>query len=193
MLRELLIRNRSYRRFQQNKLIDIDILKELVEHTRFCPSGRNLQPLKYILVNTPDLCSKVFPNLAWAGYLNDWDGPSVGEQPSAYIVMLEDQRLTKSSPWDQGIAAQTIMLGAVELNLGGCMIASVKKDNLSAVLKLPDYLEIVLVLALGYPIERVVIDDIDLSGDIKYWRDKEQVHHVPKRKLDDLIWAVNPE
>ncbi|MDI3526570.1 MAG: hypothetical protein PWR03_753 [Tenuifilum sp.] len=193
MLRELLIRNRSYRRFQQNKLIDIDILKELVEHTRFCPSGRNLQPLKYILVNTPDLCSKVFPNLAWAGYLNDWDGPSVGEQPSAYIVMLEDQRLTKSSQWDQGIAAQTIMLGAVEHNLGGCMIASVKKDSLSAVLKLPDYLEIVLVLAIGYPIEKVVVDDIDLSGDIKYWRDNEQVHHVPKRKLDDLIWAVNPD
>lgn len=193
MLRELLIRNRSYRRFQQNKLIDIDILKELVEHTRFCPSGRNLQPLKYILVNTPELCSKVFPNLAWAGYLNDWDGPSVGEQPSAYIVMLEDQRLTKSSQWDQGIAAQTIMLGAVEHNLGGCMIASVKKDNLSAVLKLQDYLEIVLVLAIGYPIEKVVVDDIDLSGDIKYWRDNEQVHHVPKRKLDDLIWAVNPD
>jgi nitroreductase len=193
MLRELLIRNRSYRRFQQNKLIDIDILKELVEHTRFCPSGRNLQPLKYILVNTPELCSKVFPNLAWAGYLKDWDGPSVGEQPSAYIVMLEDQRLTKSSQWDQGIAAQTIMLGAVEHNLGGCMIASVKKDNLSAVLKLQDYLEIVLVLAIGYPIEKVVVDDIDLSGDIKYWRDNEQVHHVPKRKLDDLIWAVNPD
>lgn len=188
MLKELVIQNRSYRRFDQAQKIDLRLLEQLVELCRFCPSGRNLQPLKFVIINTPEQCSKVFPNLAWAGYLKDWEGPAEGERPSAYIVVIEDQRLSKASQWDQGIMAQTILLGAVEHGLGGCIIASVKKENLQRLLNLPDYLKVALVIALGKPIEKVVIDDIDDMGSVIYWRDSEQVHHVPKRKLSELIW-----
>lgn len=188
MLRDLVVQNRSYRRFDQSHNIDLGLLEQLVELCRFCPSGRNLQPLKFMIINTPEWCNNLFPNLAWAGYLKDWDGPVEGERPSAYIVVLEDQRLSTASQWDQGIVAQTILLGAVEKGLGGCIIASVKKENLHKLLNLPEYLKVVLVIALGKPVEKVVIDDIDDSGSVIYWRDSEQVHHVPKRKLSELIW-----
>lgn len=188
MLRDLVIRNRSYRRFDQSKKIDLELLEELVELCRFCPSGRNLQPLKFALINTPEQCNQIFPNLAWAGYLKDWNGPVDGERPSAYIIILEDQRLSSSSQWDQGIMAQTILLGAVEKGLGGCIIASVKKEQLHNLLNLPDFIKVALVVALGVPVEKVVIDDMDESGSVIYWRDSNQVHHVPKRKLKELIW-----
>lgn len=188
MLRDLVIRNRSYRRFDQSKKIDLELLEELVELCRFCPSGRNLQPLKFVLINTPERCNQIFPNLAWAGYLKDWNGPVDGERPSAYIVMLEDQRISSSSQWDQGIMAQTILLGAVEKGLGGCIIASVNKEQLHNLLNLPDFFKIALVIALGVPVEKVVIDDMAESGSVVYWRDSNQVHHVPKRKFKELIW-----
>lgn len=188
MLRDLVVRNRSYRRFDQKQLVDANILEQLVELTRFCPSGRNLQPLKYALANTPEMCRQIFPALAWAGYLKDWDGPAEGEQPTAYIVMLEDQNISSSAQWDQGIAAQTILLGAVEKGLGGCIIASVNKKMLEQQLRLPTHLKVVLVIAIGYPVEKVVIDDLQAGESVEYWRDSEQVHHVPKRPLSELIW-----
>jgi hypothetical protein len=67
------------------------------------------------------------------------------------------------------------------------MIASVKREVLQNKLRIPDWYEILLVLALGYPAEEVVLDEVEHSGDIKYWRDEKDVHHVPKRKLDDII------
>jgi nitroreductase len=86
-----------------------------------------------------------------------------------------------------GIAAQSILLGAVELGLGGCMIGNLQRPSLKAALNIPENLEIVLVIALGKPKECVVIDEIEADGDIKYWRDENQVHHVPKLKLKDMI------
>ncbi len=188
MLRDLVVRNRSYRRFDQEFMVETNTLEQLVELTRFCPSGRNLQPLKYALVNTPEKCKLIFPALAWAGYLKDWDGPAEGERPTAYIVMLEDQNISSSSQWDQGIAAQTILLGAVDKGLGGCIIASVNKKMVEQQLQLPDHLKVVLVIAIGYPVEKVVVDDLHPGGSIEYWRDSAQVHHVPKRPLSELIW-----
>jgi nitroreductase len=110
-----------------------------------------------------------------------------GERPSAYIVILEDRRISESTQWDQGIMAQTIMLGATEKGLGGCIIASVRKEDLSRTLDLPEHLKVVLVLALGYPKEEVVIEQIPENGSVVYWRDSQGVHHVPKRDMDELI------
>jgi nitroreductase len=127
--------------------------------------------------------------LAWAGYLRDWPGPDANELPSGYVIILGDTRLGTKFDTDLGIVAQTMMLGAVENGFGGCMIASIKREELRGRLGIPDYLEILLVLALGKPVEKVVIDEMT-DGDIRYWRDENQVHHVPKRTLGDLL--VNP-
>jgi nitroreductase len=129
----------------------------------------------------------VFPHLAWAGYLKEWPGPVEGERPSAYVIILGDGQITPSFGCNHGIAAQSILLGAVEKGFGGCIIASVQREGLREALKISPRYEILLVLALGKPKETVVIDNVAPSGDIKYWRDSQSVHHVPKRSLDDII------
>jgi nitroreductase len=190
MINELILKNRSYRRFYQEKKIETNTLKKLVNLARLSPSGGNKQALKYILVNTEEQNAKVSKNIFWAGYYKDWDGPKEGEKPSAFIIMVKDTSISMNTAQDEGIAAQSIMLGAVDNGFGGCMIGNIDRKNLSEELNLDKKYEIMLVLALGYPKENVVIETVDESGDIKYWRDENEVHHVPKRDLDELILDI---
>ena len=187
MLKDLIAKTRSYRRFYQDQAVSPVDLRELVDLARLSPSGANLQPLKYILCCDPLMNEKIFPLLGWAGYLPDWPGPAEGERPSAYIILLNDSTVRPQAGCDHGIAAMSIMLGTSEKGLGGCIIASVEKAKLSQLLGIAEQYEVLLVLALGKPKETVVIDPVGSEGDIKYWRDDESVHHVPKRSLDDLI------
>ncbi len=180
--------NRSYRRFFENESISTDQLKMMVDAARLSPSSRNVQPIKFYICNDSEMNSKIFPNLGWAGYLKEWDGPSEGERPSAYIILLHDTNVSQGFSCDNGIFAQSILLQAVDLGYGGCMIATYKKEPLSQLLKLPEHLVPILVIALGKPKEVVVVDDIK-DGDFKYWRDNEQNHHVPKRTLEELIYT----
>ena len=187
MLKDLVLKNRSYRRFDQTVEISRDTLRELVELARFSATGSNTQSIKFILSCDPRKNAAVFPTLAWAGFLKDWDGPGDGERPTAYIIIVGDTDIAKSFGVNHGIAAQSILLGAAEKALGGCMIGSIQRDKLRAALDLPDRFEILLVIALGQPAEKVVIEDTGPDGDIKYYRDQNDVHHVPKRPLDELI------
>jgi nitroreductase len=187
MIADLVRTNRSYRRFYQEVSVKHETLRELVDLTRYCASAANLQPLKYVLSSDPEKNALIFKHLAWAGYLKDWQGPSEGERPSAYVIVLGDTTITKSFGCDHGIAGQTILLSAIEKGLGGCMIGSVKRKELGQALSIPVHLEILLIIALGKPKERVVIETVGPDGNIKYWRDSEGVHHVPKRSLDDII------
>ena len=187
MIRDLIVKNRSYRRFEQDAAIEMETLKELVDLARLSASAANFQPLKYILSCDPQKNSLIFPHLGWAGYLKDWPGPRKGERPSAYIIILRDTDINHPIGVDHGIAAQSILLGATEKGLGGCIMASIQKEELRKALDIPAQNEILLVLALGKPREKVVIDTVKPDGDIKYWRDGEEVHHVPKRRLDDII------
>jgi len=186
-LHDLILKNRSYRRFYEDHKISTETLRELVDLARLSPSGGNLQPLKYKLSSDAETNNKIFPCLAWAGYLADWPGPAEGERPSAYIIILEDSSIKKEVKNDQGIASQSILLGAVENGLGGCIIGSIKKEKLREVIKIPAHLEILLVIALGKPKEIVVIENLPTDGNIKYWRDENGVHHVPKRGLDEIV------
>lgn len=187
MIKDLVIKNRSYRRFFEDREISRGTLCELIDIARLCPSGRNIQGLRYMIFNEKEENMKVFENLFWAGYLKEWSGPCDGERPSAYIIMLKDNSLGAISPVDKGIAAQSILLGAVEKGLGGCIIANINRIGLKEYLKLDEKYDIELVIALGYPKEEVVIDELKDDGDIKYWRDENKVHHVPKRKLEDIL------
>ncbi|MDP3453414.1 MAG: nitroreductase family protein [Bacteroidales bacterium] len=185
-------KNRSYRRFFEDSEISTIDLRSMVEAARLSPSSRNVQPIKFFICNNRETNSLIFPHLGWAGYLKDWDGPQEGERPGGYIILLHDKSISATYSCDHGIFAQSILLRAVELGFGGCMIASFKKESLTQLLSLPDNLEIILVIALGRPKEIVVIDEVK-DGDIKYWRDSEGVHHVPKRALDELIWTMPQE
>lgn len=186
-MKELVLKNRSYRRFHQDVSVSLEILKELVDLARLSASASNVQPLKFMVSGDAPKNALIFPHLTWAGYLKDWPGPVEGEKPAAYIIVLGDTRLKQSFGCDHGIAAQSILLGATEKGLGGCMVQSVRKPALSQALAIPDHYEILLVIALGKPKETVVIEAVGPAGDIKYWRDAGGIHHVPKRSLDELI------
>ena len=191
-LSQLIKQNRSYRRFHQNEKISIEELSAWVDLARLSPSARNSQPLKYILSADDETNNKIFETLAWAGYLKDWPGPEEGERPTAYIIVLADTKISKDFFCDHGIATQSILLGAVEKGFGGCIIAAVKRPKLRELLLIPEHFDILYVIALGKPKEEVVIDSME-NDDIKYWRDKNNVHHVPKRSLDEVIWKGEKE
>jgi nitroreductase len=163
------------------------VLEGLVDLARLSPSGRNLQPLKFMVCNDRHWNARIFPELAWAGYLPEWPGPVAGERPSAYILVLGDRGLTAEFGVDPGIACQSILLGATSLGLGGCIIGSVKRDRLKEALGLGGNLDILLVIALGKPVEEVRVEPVGPEGSVKYWRDAAGVHHVPKRSLGQIL------
>lgn len=187
MLKELVLRNRSYRRFDQSARVAPETLRGLVDLARLTPSARNGQPLKYLLLHSEEACATMFPFLMWAGYLKDWDGPVDGERPSAYVVVLGDTSISNTYNVDPGIAAQTLLLGAVEEGLGGCILGSIQREAIRETFKIAEKFEILYVIALGKPVETVVLEDLQGDEDCKYWRDEKQVHHVPKRVLKDVI------
>jgi len=187
MIRDLILKNRSCRRFDESVAIDESTLRELVDLARCSASGSNLQGLKYILSWTVEKNAAIFPTLRWAGYLKDWAGPEEGERPTGYIILLGDTDISKSFGVDHGIACQSMLLGAVEKGLGGCIFGSVRRDELREILDIPEQYEVLLALGLGKPVEQVVIEEVGADGNIRYWRDEQNVHHVPKRALDDLI------
>ncbi len=185
---DLASKNRSYRRFDEKARIGESDLRELIETARLTPSGANLQPLRYHLSAEKSETDKLFPLLKWAGYLQDWDGPVEGERPVAYITVIRDTEVKDvASKTDAGIAMQTILLAAVERGYGGCIFASINRPEWAKLIELDSRYEIMNVIALGVPVEKVVLEAAADRESIKYYRDEKQVHHVPKRKLDDLL------
>ncbi len=187
MIRDLIIKNRSVRRFRENVTVERETLRELVDLARLSASAANTQPLKYMLSCEPERNAAIFRHIGWAGYLRDWPGPAEGERPAAYIIVLCDTEISEFADCDHGIAAQSILLGAAEKGLAGCMIGTVQRKELSAALGIPPRYKILLVLALGEPAEDVVLEPVGTDGSIEYWRDADGVHHVPKRSLDEVI------
>lgn len=185
--KELVKSNRSCRRFDNGFALDTRTLTDLVELARYTASGANNQPLKYIISSSREQNDRIFSCLTWAAYLKDWKGPEPAEHPTGYIVILGDTTISNNFWCDHGIAAQTMLLGARARGLAGCIFAAINIKKLKNLLGIGDHLEVLLVIALGKPVEQACIDDVDDGGDIRYFRDENQVHHVPKRKLEDLI------
>lgn len=187
--KKLILSNRSYRRFDETKRIGEDLLKSLVELTRYCASGRNLQPLRYRIVFTTEECAKVFPALKWAGYYQDWDGPEEGERPTAYLVQCLDTELTQNCLCDDGLQLEAITLGASSLGIHGTIIKAFNAVEVKDALSIPERYKPLHVLSLGYPAEAVAIEDTDgtTEADIRYYRNSDGKHIVPKRPLKELI------
>jgi len=189
-LEELIVRNRSYRRFDNSKPLGIDVLRDLVNVARRTPSAGNQQPLKYVLVADRDGCARLFPHLAWAGALKDWDGPAEGERPMAYVIVLCDTAISKNPGCDHGIACQSMLLAAAERGLGGCMLGAIQREAIRKDFRIPEQHDILLVVAMGFPAETCVLEEARPGGDVRYYRDAQSVHHVPKRPLDEVILNV---
>lgn len=186
MLKDLILANRSYRKFYANKKVSRDSLLELIDLARITPSSKNRQPLKYLLLNEQSETDFLFQQLQWAWHLKDWNGPTIEERPPAYIVMLLDTNLNEYADVDAGISAQTILLGAVEKGMGGCIIRTVNHYEVRKRFQLAEEMKIVLVIAIGYPNQEVRLCPPGKNDEIVYF-EKEGIHHVPKRGIDDLI------
>lgn len=185
MFKDLVKSARSYRRFDQNKKISTDDLMDIVDTSRYTASGGNLQPLRYKLINDEETCAKVFGMLKWAAYYKDWEGPLDGQKPAAYIVVCGESG--KNTSTEEGIRSETMVLAAMEKGIGSCILANIDRQGLKESLNLPQLYEAKLVIALGYPAEKVVTDEIPADGDVKYYRDSEDVHHTPKIALKDQL------
>lgn len=190
MLKDLLKKNRSYRGYDESRKISREELEELVEYTRLCPATANIQPLKYYLAWEPESLAKIQELTKWAGALPHMNLPREGMRPTGFIVICQDTRISNNAASflkDVGIVAQTMLLGAAEKGLGGCMIGSFNKEAMMEQLGLADYLMLHLVVALGAPAEEIVLEDAPEGKEVKYYRDENDVHHVPKRTLKELI------
>ncbi len=180
------MRRRTIRRFKQTPL-SFDLLKRMVNAGRLAPSSANLQPIEYVAIDEPQLVEKVFTTLKWAGYISPEGNPPLGERPVAYLVILVNQK--KSSGCcqrDAAAAIENMILVALEEDIGSCWLGSIDRDALQNLLKLPEYITIDSVLALGYSNESPVIESMEDS--VKYWKDKEGRLHVPKRVLGDVLF-----
>jgi nitroreductase len=186
-LHDLVSRTRTIRRFKEQERVSLATLRTLVDLARLAPCAGNIQPFKYVLAASRNTNARIFPHLRWAAYLQGWDGPVEGERPAAYVVICRDMSISNALNSDQGFAVQNILLGATELGLGCCVIASFVRDKVREVLQIPPGIDIVWVIALGVPLETVVVEPLAPGGDIRYWRDAEHVHHVPKRSLESIM------
>jgi nitroreductase len=184
MLKDLIVKNRSTRKYHQEVTVSRETLLELIELARLSPSGGNRQLLKYYLSTAPDTNEIIYGLIGLGG------NPPEGERPSAYIIMMNDTKLGTygSTEVDHGIAAQSILLGATERGLGGCMVAMVNRKELHKALNIAERYEILLVITLGKPKETFVFEPVDPDADsVRGWWDDQGVRHIPKRNLEDLI------
>ncbi len=188
MLNELLRNNRSYRSFDESVKIPEEALLGFIDNARISSATMNLQPLKYRIVTRDDEVSAVLANTRWAAAL-DIKLPPEGHAPTAFIIVCHDNGVTPFKPIflkDVGICSEIIMLSAAEAGYGGCMIGSADTERIKEILSLPEALAPQLVLALGKPDETVVLEDAE-DGNVKYYRDENNIHHAPKRTLEDII------
>ncbi|HDD64550.1 MAG TPA: nitroreductase [Firmicutes bacterium] len=182
---EIIRKRRSIRRFKQEK-IPLEILEKFIDAARLAPSGGNVQPWEFIIVNDEELLDKVFETLSWAAYIAPYGTPPEGKRPTAYIVVLQNKKTSPLTPaHDIAAAIENILLCATKEGIGSCWIASIKREKLSQILGIPPDYHIDSVVALGYPDEISVIEEF--KGSVKYWKDENGVMHVPKRNLKDII------
>jgi len=190
VIKELIKKNRSVRGYDNSRDVTIEELREMVDCARLSASSVNMQPLKYILVNTVDGKARVLKQVSFAAKLSTLKLPHRGSEPMAYIVICQDEQISKSETGflrDVGIAAQSITLAATELGLGACMLGYFSPDKLRQALDLSENLKPQLVISLGKSVEDIRIMDIEEGESTDYYRDEAGIHYVPKRKLDDVI------
>jgi nitroreductase len=182
---ELIVRRRTIRRFKQEELSE-KLLKKLVNAGRLAPSGANLQPLEFIIVNKTELADQVFPALKWAGYIAPAGNPPEGKQPMAYIIILVNSEIrSQGGEVDAAAAIENMILTALEDGIGSCWLGAINRDQLRKIFNIPQKYRVDSVLALGYPDESPVVEEA--ADSIKYWKDENAILHVPKRKLSDIV------
>ncbi len=189
---EAVTKRRSIRRFK-NIPVAYGILERCVNAARLAPSAMNRQVCEYIIVDDEQLLPQVFNSIkGWGGQSRPEEGWLMEKSPRAFIITLINKTLEAEfgaernvTVYDAGLAAENIMLVAMEQGIGSCPATSFEKDILRQVLNIPDKYDIAIVVALGYPDENPVTETATKS--INRWTDSNGTRHVPKRKLEDIM------
>ena len=193
MFKDLVKKSRSYRGYDQDREITRSELEELVDCARFAPSSVNGQPFKYLLINDKSERARLQKLTGWARALPDMTLPHPGKEPTAFIVICQntdwDSNLDRYQR-DVGIVAQTMLLAAADAGLGGIMIGNFSPKRVSEEFGLPDNTVPMLVVALGKPDENIILTEMNEGESTAYYRDENDTHYVPKRKLDDIIFTA---
>jgi len=190
MLKDLVAKNRSYRGYDESVKLTRDQLVDIVDAARLTPFSQNFQSFKYYLSWEAEQNAIIQPLTGWARWLQPTQLPREGKCPTGFIVICYDKDIGPGAPRfskDVGIVAQTMLLRAVEMDLGGIMIGNFSPEKISTALELPDNLVPQLIVAIGKPDEEIVLTEVAEDGEINYYRDENDVHYVPKRKLEDLL------
>lgn len=196
MLKDLVKKSRSYRGYNEERRVTEEELMDLVDCARLCPSSVNGQPFRYYLAWKKEEVDRIQKLTKWARALPDLTLPHPGMCPTAFIIICQDTRLGESLnryQKDVGIVAQTMLLSATEKGLGGCMIGNFGANSVREELNLPEYLAPMLIVAIGEPKEKVILVEIEEGESTNYYRDENDVHYVPKRKLKDIILKADEE
>lgn len=182
---EAIKNRRTIRKFEQ-KPVDRSVLVHLVDLARIAAYPANIQPLKFAIIDSKEITDKIFVMTKWAGYLSDGT-PKENERPTAYIAILGDTKIKQSENYEveAGSAVTTMMLGALEEGLGTCWLGAIDRDGIKSLLNLDSSLNVVYLLAIGYPAQKSKAVEIK-NGDIKYF-EQDGVINVPKRSLDEII------
>lgn len=184
-LYDLITSRRTIRQFKREP-IPKDILRNLVNAARLAPSAANLQPLEFIVVDDEEIGQKIFSCLHWAAYIAPEGNPKPGKEPVAYIVVLINTKIRdRGFERDAGAAIENILLTAWAEGIGSCWVISIDRSKVHQVLNIPDHYNIDSIIAMGYPAEKPLLEE--MGNSVEYWKDEEGALHVPKRKLEDMI------
>jgi len=182
---ELIKSRRSIRQFKQTP-IPLEILVNCVDAARVAPSAANLQPIEYMLITDKEQVDYVFPLLRWAAYINPKGDPRPGQRPTAYLIVLLNEKYEKEWKFhDVGAAVENFMLAALSHGIGSCWLASVDRDSLRSYYAIPGDYTIDSVIALGYPAEEPLLETSDET--VKYRLDSDNRLHVPKRSIETIL------
>lgn len=182
---EKVVSRRTIRQFKPQP-VPKEILENLVNAGRLAPSGANLQPLEFVVIDDLSVAQQVFPCLKWAAYISPRGNPRPRQEPTAYVIILVNTEIRPQGfEWDVGAAMENMILTAWEAGVGSCWLLSIDRDGLRKILSVPDNYRIDSVLALGYPAEESVAEE--MTDSVKYWKDEQGRFHVPKRALKDVI------
>jgi nitroreductase len=184
MIYEKMASRRTIRKYLQ-KDVPQEVLTKCVDAARLSPCAANLQPLRYVIINDKELRKDVFSTLKWAASVPEYR-PNEKEMPAAYIVILLDKNIRKDVGHDAGIAAMSICMVASDAGLGSCILGSVDRERLREILNVPDNLDIIVVVSLGYAADKPVVDTVK-NDDTRYWLDENKTLHVPKRSLESIV------
>ena len=182
-LDSLLKKNRSYRGYDHQRIVGENELKQIVSSTTLAASGMNKQRLRYRLVTGED-AAKVLPHITLGAALPEEHLPHKGEEPQAFIIVCATEPENKVIDIDLGIAAQTMLLKATEMGLGGIFILNFRAAAIREALDLPS--QPLAVIAVGKPSEKIFLLPVDAGADLNYYR-RDGIHYVPKLKVEDLL------